>query len=173
MLKRIRLALFLTVLSIAPPALASDYIQNMIPGAVPVGNGRLTVFFMDVYDAKLYADQGRWSPGQPLALEFRYLRNLKGTKIADSSAEEIRKQGFADELRLAAWHEQMRKIFPDVKEGVILTGILTQDAQTIFYKDGSEIGHIKDPEFGKAFFNIWLSQKTSVPGLRQKLLGQS
>jgi hypothetical protein len=173
MLKGFRIALALMVLGTAQTAFASDYIQTMIPGAAPVGSGRLSMFFMDVYDVRLYADQGRWNPGQPLALEFRYLRNIKGARIADSTVEEIRKQGYKDELKLAAWHEQMRKIFPDVHDGLTLTGIYTNDAVTVFYKDGVEIGQIKDPEFGKSFFNIWLDKKTSAPRLREKLLGQS
>ena len=171
MLKPVRLVLFLTVMIISPPALGSDYIENMIPGAAPVGTGRLTIFFMDVYDLKLYAAKGVWKPGSPLALEFRYLRNIKGTRIAQITIEEIRKLGFRDELLLAGWYEQIRKIFPDVKEGVMLTGIFTDDEETVFYKDGEEIGRVKDTAFGNAFFNIWLDPKTREPGLRKKLLG--
>ena len=65
----------------------------------------------------------------------------------------------------------MRKIFPDVGKGVRLTGVYTGTDETIFYKNNSEIGRIKDPDFSKAFFGIWLDEKTSAPDLRRSLLG--
>jgi hypothetical protein len=50
---------------------------------------------------------------------------------------------------------------------------LAQDGVTIFFRDGAEIGRISDPDFGRAFFNIWLSQRTSAPELRAQLLGET
>jgi hypothetical protein len=108
-----------------------------------------------------------------LALKLSYLRTLRGRKIADRSIEEMRGIGITDEVKLAAWHTQMRNIFPDVQDGVSLTGVWTASGESIFFKNGQEIGRIKDPDFGKAFFDIWLSDKTSAPRLRQKLLGAS
>ena len=104
-------------------------------------------------------------------MRLSYLRNLDGEKIADRSIEEMRAQGFNDEIKLAAWHTQIRRIFPDVNDGTTLSGVYTKNQETIFYKNGSEIGRIKDPEFGQAFFNIWLSTDTSEPDLRAQLLG--
>lgn len=151
-------------------AYADSYIKSYLPNGEKVGEGRLTVLFWDVYDATLYAPNGQWQENKPLALKLSYLRNISGKKIADSSVEEIRKQGFSDEVKLADWHTQMRTIFPDVDEGTTLTGILTRDGQTLFYQNGQAIGHIKDPEFGRYFFDIWLSEKTTAPQLRRKLL---
>ena len=39
-----------------------------------------------------------------------------------------------------------------------------------FFLDGKLIGEIDDPEFGPAFFSIWLHPKTSAPKLRRLLL---
>ena len=107
----------------------------------------------------------------PLLFNFLIYRTLEGKKIADRSVEEIRGQNFTNEVKLAAWHAQMRKIFPDVDEGISLTGVYTKTGETVFYKNNTEIGRINDPEFSKAFFGIWFNEKTSAPGLRQKLLG--
>lgn len=153
------------------PAHATEHIQSYIPNAEKVGEGRLTYLFWEIYDATLYASEGAWQEGEPLALKLSYLRNLEGKKIADRSVEEMRKQGITNEVALATWHSQMRNIFPDVNEGISLTGILTQTGDTIFYKDNTEIGRIRDPLFSRSFFNIWLSEKTSAPDLRLKLLG--
>lgn len=166
----VRTACVLVLLGITP-AYALDHIQSYVPEAQKVGQGRLTYLFWDVYDATLYAPEGAWNDRKPFALQLSYLRTLNGKKIADRSAEEIRGQGFKDEVKLATWHAQMRKIFPDVDEGVNLTGVYTESGETIFYRDNFEIGRIKDPEFSKAFFGIWLDEKTSAPDLRRKLLG--
>jgi hypothetical protein len=153
------------------PAHAVEYIRAHVPAAEKVGEGRMVYMVFDVYDATLYAPQGSWNSSKPYALQLSYLRNLNGKEIADVSVEEIRNQGFTNEAKLADWRTQMRNIFPDVKNGVSLTGVRTKAGTTIFYKDNVEIGRIKDPQFSKAFFGIWLNEKTSEPDLRRKLLG--
>lgn len=167
----IRIACVMSMLG-ASPVWASDYISAYIPGAKTVGQGRMTFLMWDVYDATLYAQHGTWREGEPLALTLSYLRDLDGEAIARRSIEEMRKQGFSDEIRLAAWFGEMKRIFPDVTAGVALTGVLTPKGVTIFFRDGAEIGRIVDPDFGRAFFNIWLSQRTSAPELRAQLLGR-
>lgn len=166
----IGIASLLALIAITP-AYALNHIQSHVPAAQKVGEGRLTYLFWDVYDATLYAPEGDLKKDGAFALKLSYLRPLEGKKIADQSIEEIRAQGITDEVKLAAWHSQMRKIFPDVEEGVSLTGVKTKTGETIFYKDSAEIGRIKDPMFSEAFFNIWLDKTTRAPDLRRKLLG--
>ena len=168
----IRTACALAVIGITP-AFAMQNIRSHIPTAQKVGQGRLTYLLWDVYDATLYAPEGDWKKDEPFALELAYLREIEGKKIADRSVEEIRNQGFDNEVKLATWHTQMRKIFPDVAEGDIITGVFTENGQSVFYKDNTEVGRIKDSEFSRAFFDIWLNEKTSAPNLRRKLLGAS
>lgn len=166
----VRMACVFTMLGITPLH-ALEYIRTYIPTVEKVGEGRLTYLLWDVYDATLYAPSGDWIETQPFALKLSYLRAIEGREIADRSAEEIREQGFKDEIKLATWHSQMRKIFPDVDTGISLTGLYTDAGETIFYKNDTEIGRIRDPEFSKVFFGIWLNEKTSAPDLRKKLLG--
>jgi len=153
------------------PAYALDDIAAHVPAAKKVGEGRMTYMFWDVYDATLYAPQGTWRQDKPFALQLTYLRKLDGKKIADRSIEGMRAQGVSDEIKMATWHAQMRKIFPNVDNGVSLTGVYAGDGTTIFYQGNTEIGRINDPQFGHAFFDIWLNEKTSAPTLRRQLLG--
>lgn len=166
----VRVTCMMAMLGITPVQ-AMEPISINVPAAEQVGKGRMSVMFWDLYDAVLYAPGGQWKKGEPFALSLTYLRDIDGKAIADRSAEEIRNLGFRDEYKLAAWHGQMRNIFPDVKEGTTLTGIYNKRQESIFYHQGKEIGRIRDPEFGRYFFNIWLSQKTSAPELRAQLLG--
>lgn len=154
------------------PALAVDYIQPFVPNAEMVGEGRLRVFMLDVYDAQLYAPKGDLNNEEPLALRLSYLRDIPGKKIADRSLDEMRDQDRWSAEQLEAWHEKMLNVFPDVKKGDELTGVLTKNNQTVFLMGGQEIARIEDSNFGTAFFNIWLSEKTGAPTLRKKLLGQ-
>ena len=166
----VRITCALAMIGVSP-ALAADKIGAYVPAAEKVGEARYTYLFWDLYDITLYAPRGAWSENAPFALRLKYLRDLSGKKIADKSVEEIRNQGYDNELRLADWHEQMRRIFPDVEKDMSLTGVYTENGETLFYRDYEEIGRISDPEFGRHFFNIWLGSKTSAPELRARLLG--
>ena len=170
MRKVVRIAAIMAMLHITP-ALAAEHIATYVSGFKPVGSARMSVLMFDVYDATLFAKNGIWQSGDPLALQLTYLRAIRGFAIADRSVEEMRNIGITDEIKLAAWHTQMKRIFPDVYEGTILTGVLMPNGETLFLENGKEIGRVKDTDFGKAFFGIWLSERTSAPDLRSRLLG--
>ena len=136
-----------------------------------VGKGELNYLFWHVYDAKLYSEDGSFSFDEPFTLNLEYKRNIEGEKIADLSAEEIRDLGFKDEVKLAAWHSQMKDIFPDISDGDSVKGVYQPNKPTVFYKNNKKIGEVKDPDFGKWFFGIWFDKDTSQPKLRRKLLG--
>ncbi len=160
------------VSSPAHAALNNPDITKYVSDAEKVGEGRLKYMFWDVYDAALYAPGGDLNEGEPLALKISYLRDIPGEKIAKRSAEEMRGLGVTDEVKLAGWFSQMKDIFPDVREGVIITGIKTNSGETIFYRNDKQIGRINDAEFTKYFFDIWLDPNTSSPDLRRKLVGR-
>jgi len=141
-----------------------------VPNAQKVGAGRLSVLMWDVYDATLYAPQKRYDAVQPYALKLAYLLELKGADIAERSVEEMRKQGFKDEAKLNEWQKAMKKLFPDVKKGSVLTGIRDAKGDALFYLDEAFIGSIKDKAFTERFFAIWLAKNTSEPALRKQLL---
>lgn len=150
---------------------SSFSIDEHVKEPATVGEARFTYLVFDVYDAKLLAPKGVWSFEKPFALELTYLRNLSGQKIAVRSAKEIRDQGFDNELLLAGWYSQMKDIFPDVSKGSVITGVYLPNDETLFYHGDELIGRVQDPKFGRKFFGIWLSDKTSEPEFRKKLTG--
>jgi hypothetical protein len=166
-----KLIIFLLCSTLFTEAKAADVVKSHFPEASVVGSARLTYLFWDVYDATLYAPEGKWSSNQPFALRLDYLRSLDGEEIAKRSTKEIRQQGFNNEVKLAGWYSQMRTLFPDVNNGSTLTGMYRPNQPTRFYSGDTEIGVIHDPEFGKWFFGIWLSENTSEPAMRKKILG--
>ncbi|MFC4700365.1 chalcone isomerase family protein [Glaciecola siphonariae] len=146
-------------------------VSNYIENPKPVGEARLEIMFWDIYDAKLIAPNGDFHPEKPFALALTYLREFEGKNIASRSIDEMRDQGMKDEVKLAKWFEKMQQVFPNVDEGQTLTGIVDDKQHSHFYFNDNKMGTIEDPEFTKWFFNIWLSEDTSQPKLRQKLLG--
>lgn len=148
-------------------------INESVPNAKLVGEGKMTYFFWDVYDAQLYAPEGVWRGEPPYALTLTYLRDFEGAAIAERSVKEMRKQGFNDKQKLTQWEEQMKSIFPDVEEGTQLTGLFMKNGETVFLKNEEVLGSVEDKGFGTQFFAIWLSEKTSEPKLREKLVGDA
>lgn len=135
------------------------------------GEAVMRFFGLKVYDIRL------WTPAKPhndadvFALELVYDLSLKGAEIAKRSVDEKRKIGYTDEAKLKRWGEEMTKVFPDVKKGDTLIGVSIPGKGAKFYSRDKLIAEIADPEFAKAFFDIWLSPKTSEPKLRTRLLG--
>lgn len=160
-----------TVLVLAVSAQGSSLERAWAPDLVLLGEGRLRVLFWDIYNASLYATNGVYDPEKPFALSLTYLRGFSGSDIAQRSIDEIRSQGFADETVLAFWMAQLNAIFPDVVEGDQITGISQPSEGTRFFLNGALIGTIADQNLSRRFFDIWLSEKTTEPGLRESLLG--
>lgn len=151
----------------APPP-----IRDEIPQAVLQGTGTYRWFGLTIYDAALWISGGNPSNmRQRFALDLTYARNLYGNKIAEASIDEIDKLKFGTAEQRQRWLLQMKGIFPDVREGSRITGIHIPNEAARFYLNGKFLGEIRDPEFARSFFAIWLDKKTSAPDLRSKLLG--
>ncbi|MCV0426730.1 MAG: chalcone isomerase family protein [Roseibium sp.] len=145
--------------------------SRSVPSAELVGKGRMTYLGFKVFDAELYAPNGAYRSSAPFALKLTYLRNFKGAKIADSSVDEIKRQGGVSTKQLENWGSQMRAIFPNVSAGQSITGVRTASGSAIFYLGGRKLGTISDPAFSRRFFAIWLGNNTRNPRLRAKLVG--
>ncbi len=160
-----------TGVAAATPALVRNYISDV----QVAGPGRLTWFGFRVYDAHLYVPRGydtRAPLAQPFVLELQYARALKGRAIADASLDEIERLRFGNDLQRRRWHARMVELFPDVDAGRKLAGVHLPRVGAHFYFDGRFIGAVDDPEFARAFFSIWLDERTRAPQLRATLFEQ-
>lgn len=146
-------------------------IQRAIPNAELVGEARMSYLFWDIYDAALFAPNGKWTEDTPYALTLTYLRDLKGKDIAKRSIEEMQKQGFIDQQKLDNWLILMEELFPDVNDQTVLIGIADKQNHSHFFLHDTYLGSVDDPAFTAEFFGIWLHPGTSEPELRRQLLG--
>lgn len=139
------------------------------------GQGRLRFLGLHVYDIRLWSAEGvlgpaDW-PAKPLALEIEYARSLVGRLIAERSLEEMRRAGPLDEALARRWLESMTSAFPDVKAGDRITGLHLPAGVSRFLHNGQPRGEVRDAEFTRRFFGIWLAEHSSEPALRSSLLG--
>lgn len=155
----------------APPPPAE--VRSEVPGAQLLGSGRLTYYLFHVYDARLWAgpgfDAARFELS-PLALELDYARGFDNTDIAERSIEEMRRSGTIPQEKAARWVEAMKQAFPNIAEGDRTTGVQIPGVATRYFVNGKFTGEIRDAEFTRLFFGIWLSARTSEPRLREALL---
>ena len=79
-------------------------------------------------------------------------------------------QGVEDEVTLEDWRKQLSNIIPNMHKCSTLTAIYIEEGSVLFLYDGQETGRISDPEFAKAFFNVWLGEDTFYPDLRAALV---
>lgn len=160
----------LAALAIAPLAHA----QEPLPGTRLRGRGTLRFLGLAVYEARLWTRPGFDAASyarHPFALELVYARALDGAAIVDRSLVEMRRQEALDAAREQAWRTLMQRAFPDVAEGDRLVGAYDGDGGVRFLHNGRATAQIRDIDFARLFFGIWLSPRTSEPDLRQALLG--
>ncbi len=149
-------------------------VATALPGATLQGSGRLRFLGLAIYDARLWRGAAPLSAdwtAAPLALELIYLRKLVGRQIAERSLKEMRRQRDLSDEEAARWLAAMVQIFPDVKEGDRITGFLLPGVGARFAVNGAATGAVREPEFARLFFGIWLSEQSSESTLRRGLLG--
>jgi hypothetical protein len=152
------------------PVHAKEALDPYVKGAQLQGQGRMTFWGFDVYDARLYVGDQRGQSG--FALDINYLRSLKGSDITKSTVDEMQRLGVSEASR-SAWGKKLDGIFPNVVSGSSLTAIHVPGRGTVFLHNGKPAGEIAGDDFAKAFFSIWLDPKTAAPKLRTALIGQA
>ena len=155
----------------APPEVGVE-----LPGARLLGQGRLTYMSFGVYRARLWVGDG-FEPAQferhPLALELIYERSLSGKLIAERSLDEMKRAGAVDPGQGARWLSLMKELFPDVRDGDRVTGVQRPGQSVAFFVNGRASGELRDADFARRFFSIWLAPSSSEPRLREQLLGSA
>ena len=149
-------------------------LRSELPGVRQVGTAKLRFWGFDVYNATLWAAPD-FKPAQyaqhSFALDLAYLRSLDGGAIAQRSLDEMQRLGTITPQQAQAWLSAMNGLFPDVKAGDRITGLHRAGSGAAFWVNGKAKGEIKDVEFARLFFGIWLAEGTSQPTMRQSLLG--
>jgi hypothetical protein len=152
---------------------ARPELDALLPQSRLIGKGRLTFWGFQVYDARLWVQPGFKADNhgaQPFALELAYLRSFDNLDVAVRSITEMRRTAAISDTQAKVWIDEMVRVLPDVKAGDRITGIHRPGMGAQFLFNGKSAGDIRDAEFSRLFFGIWLSPNTSEPKLRSALL---
>ena len=144
-----------------------------LPQARLIGKARLAVWGFQVYDARLWALPGFGAASYtraPLALELDYLRGFSAVDVAERSIQEMRRSVPISDAQASQWKADMLRVIPDVQKGDRILGVYQPGVGASFWFNGKRSGDVKDAEFARLFFGIWLSPATSEPQLREALL---
>ena len=151
-----------------------EELRTDLPDARLVGTGVLRFFGLRVYEARLWSGPG-FVPAQyarqPIALELLYDRKLEGLAIAERSVAEMRRIGAFSEEQAKQWLALMTQAFPDVAAQDRLLGLSDGQGGVRFFHNARQTAQVRDAEYARLFFGIWLAAQTSAPALRNSLLG--
>lgn len=167
--------LAVAALAAAPLARATEpaVLAAALPGARLMGQAHLSVWGYAVYDARLWAPAGfdaAHYADSPLALQLTYLHAFKSSDNAARSIKEMRRNATIDAAQAARWTADLLRVVPDVQRGDRVLGVYRPGQGVAFWVNGQAHGEIRDAEFARLFFGIWLSPNTSEPALRSALL---
>jgi hypothetical protein len=138
------------------------------------GRTRMRWFGVLLYDIRLWVGDGFDGAGfarHRLALEIEYARDFAGDRLAAASIEQMHKLAPIAPARREAWLADLTGTLPDVRAGDRLTGLQLPGEGARFFHNGQLLGELRDGDFARAFFAIWLSPASSAPQLRRALLG--
>lgn len=151
----------------------SAEVLRLLPAATVAGQGRLTYWGFEVYDASLWVAPGfrRGNFAEHgFALQLSYLRDFRAADIARRSIDEMARTGRFDPAQARQWQAALQAALRDVRRGDRLTGIHRPGHGAVFLFNDKPAGEVRDPVFARLFFAIWLGEQTSEPALRQALL---
>lgn len=137
------------------------------------GSGQLRWLGFGIYRASLWAPHGGApSPDSPFALAIRYERSISSKRLVETSLEEMKRLGTADDVSRSAWRSSLEQAFPSVLAGEVIVGVNRPGVGVAFLHQGRVTAEIGDTGFARAFFAIWLDERTREPGLRASLIGE-
>lgn len=151
-----------------------------------VGEGQMKVMFWKVYIAEFFSLKTPYNEDiYPKALKLTYQRDIEKQAFIEATQDQWQKlnkhfpQRLVSQAKEDEWLKQLNDIFPNIKTDDVIIFTLNNDKVARFFlttnKNSDEssfitLGQINDTAFGEYFLSIWLSERTTEPKLRKKLL---
>ncbi|MEE3091497.1 MAG: chalcone isomerase family protein, partial [Pseudomonadota bacterium] len=145
---------------------------EIMPTAKKVGEARFKVFLFKIYDAELFAPDGRFDRKGPYALRLNYLLDAKKDRIISSTVKEMKRQKAASSKVIEGWVPLMEDAFISMDKGSYADFIHTGDGRVLLTANGKLISEITDSRFITALMNVWLGPKVRDKEFQDKLMGR-
>ena len=146
--------------------------MTLVPNAELVGEARLKVVFFKIYDAQLFAPQGRYSPYDPYCLRLTYLIDAKKNRIISQTVKEMRRMEVASAEQIDRWIPKMEAAFISMAKGSQADFIHTPDGRLTLVANNVVISVIDDTALAKAIMDIWLGPKVRSRDFQNSLMGR-
>tara|TARA_R110001583_G_scaffold191_5_gene1831 strand:+ start:628 stop:1188 length:561 start_codon:yes stop_codon:yes gene_type:complete len=137
-----------------------------------LGKATFSVLFWDLYKSELLTSSGTYpmqSKNEKLIYKIQYLKAVSAKDLVEYTVEQWQHLEIKPH-KYQAFIPKISDIWPDLKVGDSLALVMSHQKSAFYFNDNL-VGSIEDPMFGPLFIDIWLSEKTSEPKLRQQLLG--
>lgn len=137
-----------------------------------IGSATFSVLLWDIYRAKLMTSSGQYplkGTSNKLIFEINYFADISSEDLVKRTEEQWQHIGLSKQ-QYQAYLPQLKQLWPNIQDGDTLS-LLIKEQQSHFYFNQRYIGTVTSPQFGQQFIDIWLSPRTSQPGLRAQLLG--
>lgn len=136
-----------------------------------VGQGELSWFFIDIFEASLYSQSGLYDQkSYPHALNIVYQKDISKQRLLRETEKEWKKLA-SNNKQHSVWLANLDLLWNDIKKGDQLLFMVEGNGAGSFYHNKQLLGSINNKQFSDAFLSIWLSNNTSQPKLRRQLLG--
>lgn len=139
-----------------------------------IGKTSFSVLFWDIYQSELRTSTGNYPINfaeESLLYEITYLMSITKQDLIERTVEQW------EHLKIPSstykkYISLLDSIWPNIRKNDTLTLVVSAN-KSVFFHNGTLIGDIQEKHFGQVFLDIWLSEETSQPKLRQELLGDN
>ena len=167
-------ALFALPAALALPGrLLADTLPGIMPTAKKVGEARFKVFLFKIYDAELFAPDGRFDRNGPYGLRLTYLVDAKKDRIISSTVKEMKRQKAASKVKIDSWIPLMERHFIAMAKGGRAGFLDTGDGRLLVTANGRVVSEIDDRKFITALMDVWLGPKVRDRDFQDKLMGRA
>lgn len=150
---------------------SSETQTDLDEGLTQVGETRLRVLFMRIYDAAFFSDSGRLDGAERMALAIEYAREFSAQQLVNQTRDEWQRMDLVT-AESETWLTELATMWPDVRSGDCIVAVRTEEGSTRFFSRDRELGVIQSPGFAERFFAIWLSEQARFRRSRDELVGE-
>lgn len=141
------------------------------PAFTRLGSYTLHWLAFHVYDIALYTENKPYVTNGTAVLSLQYHISIKHKRLQETTLQEWKRLNRGTPGQRDAWIKRLDTLWPDINPGERLSAFRQQNGPTIFYFGDRLLGAVADPDFGPAFFAIWLDGSCRYPKMRDRLLG--
>lgn len=147
-----------------------EELHNIFKDNKPYSQAVLNKLFIKIYEAQIWCDCNLLSYEENFALSLTYDINITKGNLINRTIDEMKNIVPVSDENINYYRQKLEGVFPDVKQNDRITALYLPNKKLEFFHNGKITGTITDMVFAKNFLDIWLSDKSSEPKMRNQLI---